>query len=455
MEFFHLTDTIAAIATPPGHGGIAIIRVCGPHAMQAVSSLAGQDIAMQASHTVRLCRLCSSEGKVLDTALVLPMRAPRSFTGDETVEIQCHGGYLVAKRILHALFSKQVRPANPGEFSFRAFLNGKMDLAQAEAIGDLIMAKNEEALRVAEDHLSGKLSCLIKRYQQQATDLAAFFEACVDFPEDDIEDESSSSICLDIQSLLSSVQNLADSFRHGKILHEGVSLCIVGAPNVGKSSLMNALLGKDRAIVSDEPGTTRDIVEDDLMVKGIHVHLIDTAGIRGDAGHIEREGIKRCRQAFARADIIVAVVDATSPNDEAMLQPLFEIPCEKSIVVWNKIDAAFGFIPTAPIPAPYIAVSAKTGDGIHILLETIESKVFTCGSVRREETLITNLRHKEALCSAGDGLKRVLEGFLQKISPEFLALEMRHVLVQFGSIIGTDITEDLLNSIFSRFCIGK
>ena len=451
----HYSDTIAAIATPPGHGGIAIIRVSGPLSVEAVAKLTGTDLRQQPSHMVKLQTLYTLDRKVLDKALILVMHAPRSFTGEQTVEIHCHGGYLVARRILDALFSNCVRPANPGEFSLRAFLNGKIDLAQAEAICDLISARNEESLRVAEEQLEGKLSRVIADFQSKATDLAALFEAWVDFPEEDLGYTTFEDASQQLRVLLKQVQDLADTFKDGRILHEGVCVCIVGAPNVGKSSLMNALLGRDRAIVSDIPGTTRDLVEDDFVIDGIHCHLIDTAGIRETQEIIESEGIRRSRQAFSRADLVLAIVDVTRLSDKDNIQPLAEIPHEKSILVWNKTDLSLEkpLLPT--VPCTSVFVSAKTGVGLEDLCSVISEKIWSKGAPRREETLITNLRHKEALDRSCDSLKRVIDGLSGQLSPEFIAFEMRDVLIQFGSILGTDVTQDILNSIFSRFCIGK
>ena len=455
MYYSYTEDTIAAVATPPGHGGIAIIRVSGKSALSSVSKLARKDLHLQDSHTVKLVDLYSEENTLLDKALILVMRGPKSFTGEETVEIHCHGGYLIARSILHSLFKGDVRPAQPGEFSFRAFMNGKIDLVQAEAISDLIFAKNEEALCVAEDHLAGALSSRVRDFQRRATDVAAFFEASVDFPEDDLEELIPQNIFDDLQMLLSEIESLGASFERGKIIHEGVTLCIVGSPNVGKSSLMNRLLGKDRAIVSEIPGTTRDIVEAEMMLHGLHVHLIDTAGIRETDGVIEKEGIARSRQAFSRADIILCVADSSRSADDAMLSPLFEVPSEKAVVVWNKIDIFPAAIEKTILGAPHVGVSALTGEGVEKLLAVLKEKIFGKESHRRQETLITNLRHQEALRKAKNCLQSVIDGYRQKISPEFLALEMKGVLLHLGSIIGTDVTEDVLSAIFSKFCIGK
>ncbi len=457
MKFVHTStstkETIGALATPPGVGGIAIVRVSGGNAIGSVSLLLKKSIDNQPTHSVLLRTLYAPSGEVLDRALLLIMRAPRSFTGEDVVEIHCHGGMLVARRILEALALVGVRPANPGEFSLRAFLHGKIDLAQAEAIQDLIGAKNEEALRVAEDQLEGRLSTRILDFQKRATDLAALFEAWVDFPEDDLGFCSFEEALSDLRALYSDVDRLVSTFQSGKMINQGIALCILGAPNVGKSSLMNALLGKDRAIVSPIAGTTRDTLEDDLHMGGLHYRLIDTAGIRETDELIESEGVKRSRQYINKADVILVVLDATRPHDEEMRALLEEVPAQKSIIVWNKIDIAISQIPH--IREPQVCLSAMTGDGVEQLFQTVESLVFGVGTRRRDEVMITNVRHHEALIRAKEALSAVINGLQAGLSPEFIALEMRDVLRHFGLIVGTDITEDILNSIFSRFCIGK
>lgn len=458
MEYIHKAhhhDTIGALATPPGLGGIAIIRISGSKAIANVNKLLQSPIDKQPSHTACLRTLYDASGHQLDQALLLVMRPPRSFTGEETVEIQCHGGHLVARRILEALFHEGVRPAEGGEFSLRAFLNGKLDLAQAEAIQALIGAKNEEALRVAEDHLSGKLSEKIRSFQKRATELAALFEAWVDFPEDDLGFTTFEAAEADVQSLAADINALVTTYHRGQIVHNGVTLCILGAPNVGKSSLMNMLLGKDRAIVSPIAGTTRDLVEDDLLLNGIHCRVIDTAGIRETDEVIEGEGVRRSRQAMGRADVILALLDASRPDDPEMLQPLHEPSREKTILVWNKIDC----VAARPLSnhgySSVVETSAKTGVGINSLLQSIDRVIWSSGTPRRDEVLITSLRHKEALERSFEALERVATGLRQSLSPEFIAMEMRDTLLNLGSILGTNITEDILNAIFSKFCIGK
>lgn len=456
MTFTHRAnreDTIAALATPPGVGGIAIVRVSGKNAIDTVNSLIKGTLTDQVSHTVSLRNVQLSQG--MDKALILIMKAPRSFTGEDVVEIHCHGGHLVAKSILCELGKKGIRPAEPGEFSLRAFLNGKIDLTQAEAIQDLVSAKNEEALRIAGDQLEGKLSRQVLSFREKATELAAIFEAWVDFPEDDLEFCSFEEALSRLETLKQEIKVVIDSFHTGKILHEGLSLCIVGAPNVGKSSLMNALLGRGRAIVSPIAGTTRDVVEDDLRLKKIHCKLIDTAGIRESSDEIEQEGVRRSWDAMGKADVILAVLDASRFDDAEMTKPLNDVPKEKCVLIWNKIDIAkesslptFGCAHTAK-------VSSTTFEGIENLSDTIEELVWGGSFSPKGEIMITNVRHKAALERAFQALDKVISGISSSLSPEFIAYEMREVLLSFGEIIGTNITEDILNAIFSKFCIGK
>lgn len=458
MEFIHTArthETIAAVSTPPGVGGIAIVRVSGAQAIPAVGQLMRHNLSSQQSHTAQLVQLHSVAGTFLDKALVLVMKGPRSFTGEDVVEIQCHGGHIIAKKVLEALADVGVRMAFPGEFSLRAFLHGKIDMAQAEALQDLIGAQSETALKVAQEQLEGKLSGYIKTLQQRAVDIAAIFEAWVDFPEDDLGFCSFDDARCDLQKLKHDVDTLIASFAEGKMLSTGVSMCILGAPNVGKSSLMNALLGKDRAIVSPVAGTTRDIVEDYMCIRGVHYKLVDTAGIRESQEYVEQEGIRRSKIAMQHADVILTVVDASRPQDSEMMRLVEDVPEERCVLVWNKIDLAG----TRPLPChgktTVVEVSSKTGEGMESLMHAIDAVTWKQKTHRQDEVIITKIRHKEALEMASNAITRTLDGLAQQVSAEFIALEMRDVLVAFGSILGTNITDDVLNTIFSKFCIGK
>jgi tRNA modification GTPase len=458
MEFVHQSyypgETIAAIATPPGEGGISIIRISGDQALDVAAKVFSGPVHQYRSHTAHFGQVRNAQGEHLDDALLLVMLGSRSYTGETTVEIHCHGGSLVTRRVLEAVLLAGARAALPGEFTFRAFLNGKMDLAQAEAVQTLISAKNERALEAAENQLKGALSHSISQFQQRLIQIAAILEAWVDFPEEGLEFASMEEICDDLEEASQAMQKLADTFHDGKILHDGLSLCLVGCPNVGKSSLMNALLDKDRAIVSPIPGTTRDILEDHLRLNGLHLKVSDTAGIRETEEGIEQEGIRRSKQAMQEADLVLLVLDAhrgLTPEDQQLLDL---VPPLKTLVIWNKVDLPHTPLPTLHFPF-VVSLSAKQRDGLDRLHQAIDQLIWQHGPPSKEEILITNIRHKEALMASIEATHRVQQGLRQEISPEFLTLDMRHALSELGKVLGANVTEDILSAIFSKFCIGK
>lgn len=458
MEFIHQPyipgETIAAIATPPGEGGVAIIRISGNQALEIANKVFSGPVHTYASHTAHFGKIYNEMHEHIDDALVLVMLNKKSYTGENTVEIHCHGGSLVTRKVLEAVLKAGARAALPGEFTFRAYMNGKIDLAQAEAVQGLICAKNERALHAAENQLSGNLSQRISTFQKAFTQTAAILEAWVDFPEEGLEFATLDEICEELETISKEMETLAATFHDGKILSDGLSLCLIGCPNVGKSSLMNALLNKDRAIVSHIPGTTRDVLEDNLSLNGLHFRLIDTAGIRETVEDIEQEGIRRSNKAMEEADLILLVLDAQKGlhhDDKILLQ---KVPKKKTIVVWNKIDLSHAPLPH--IDFPHIThLSAKERTGLNNLHQGIDAIIWQNGHPPKEEIVITNIRHKEALNNAIAAVKKVQVGLRQSLSPEFLTLDMRHCLAELGKIIGTNISEDILSAIFSKFCIGK
>lgn len=454
MEFVHRPylpgETIAAIATPPGEGGIAVIRISGNQAVEIASKILTGHIRTYKTHTAHFCRVIDEKGNTIDEVLVLPMLAPRSYTGEDTVEIQCHGGSLITRRVLEAALKAGARAARPGEFTFKAFINGKLDLAQAEAVQTLIAARSELGLEAAGDQLAGALSKQIHLFQKELFDTAAILEAWVDFPEEGIEFASLEDILASLETVCGKMQRLSDTFHEGKILHEGLTLCLAGTPNVGKSSLMNALLGKDRAIVTDIPGTTRDILEDEIRLEGLHFRLLDTAGIRETEEVIEKEGIRRTREAMGRADLVLLIMDASRDLKEEENTLLSSAPEQKTIVIWNKID-----LPKTQPSSFGVHLSAKTGEGLDELREAIKKLIWKNGPPAKEEVVITNMRHKQALSQAIESCDKLIHGLREGISPEFLSSDMRNILTELGTIIGTNITEDILSVIFSKFCIGK
>lgn len=458
MEFIHDSyqpdETIAAIATPLGEGGVAIIRISGKQAVTVASKVFSGPIQSYKSHTAHFGHILNSENEHIDDVLILPMLGKKSYTGEDTVEIHCHGGSLVTRRVLETVIKAGARPARPGEFTFKAFINGKLDLAQAEAVQELICAKNEHALDAAENQLKGILSKKISQFQEELTVLAAIIEAWVDFPEEGLEFITMEEICSSLDRLAEKMRALVSTFHDGRIVHEGISLCLVGCPNVGKSSLMNALLDKDRAIVSHIPGTTRDILEDHLRMNGLNIKLMDTAGIRHSDEMIEQEGIRRSRQAMAKSDLILLVLDATTEIDADVHRLLEQTPKDKAIVVWNKIDLETHSIVKLDFPH-IVKVSAKEQLGLEDLRREIDAVIWKYGPPSKEEILITNTRHKEALEAAIQSIQMVVEGLQSEVSPEFLTIDMRKALSELGKIIGTNVTEDILSAIFSKFCIGK
>ncbi len=447
-------DTVAAIATAPGDGGVAIIRIAGDHALEVANKVFSGDVRSYPTHTVHFGHVVDANQRHVDDILIIPMLGKRSYTGEDTVEIHCHGGSLISRRVLDVVIQAGARAAFAGEFTFKAFVNGKLDLAQAEAVQELIAAKNERAVDAAEQQLRGALSEKIRSFQHNLTDTAAILEAWVDFPEEGLEFATVEEICQHLESSTAAMQKLLDTFHDGRILHDGLSICLVGSPNVGKSSLMNALLDKDRAIVSPIPGTTRDIVEDHLRLNGLNIKLTDTAGIRDSEEVIEQEGIRRSKAALKEADLVLLVLDVSQPLTPQEQELIAMVPPDKAIAVWNKADLGFGMLETISLPN-VVVVSAKEKTGLDILRYTIDKVIWEHGPPSREEVLITNVRHKEALANAIQACHEVMHGLKNGISPEFVAADMRHCLGELGRIIGTDVTEDILSAIFSKFCVGK
>ncbi|MBI3508304.1 MAG: tRNA uridine-5-carboxymethylaminomethyl(34) synthesis GTPase MnmE [Chlamydiia bacterium] len=446
-----MEETIAAVTTPPGEGAIAAIRISGPDAIAVGKKIFSGPVDTYLSHTAHYGKILGAGGESIDTVLLLVMRAPRSYTGEDCVEIFCHGGMLIKDQILKRIFAAGARAARPGEFSLRAFLNGKMDLAQAEAVQRVIAAKSEWALRAAGQQLEGALSKKIASFQKRLTDFAAIVEASVDFPEEGLEFATPEEMVQNLHALIGDMRHLQATFHEGKFLHEGLSLCLLGAPNVGKSSLMNALLGKERAIVTEIAGTTRDILEEDLRFADLHFKLIDTAGIRQTEERIEQEGIRRSRQMMQQADLILLILDASRSLTEEDRALMAQVPEEKTIFVWNKTDVA-----SAPERITgAIEISAEKLWGLDALRRAIQDRLWKQGTFGKEEVLLTQLRHYEALTRAIGHCEVAVQTLQREASPEFTTSDLRAALGELGLIIGVDVTEDILSSIFSKFCLGK
>lgn len=452
------TDTIAAIATPSGTGGIAVIRISGTRAIpiaEAVFRKSGtqrQSLSEAASHTVHHGHI-ERDGVRIDEVLVTLLRAPRTFTREETVEISCHGGRVVTRQVLEALLAAGARLAEPGEFTLRAFLNGRLDLTQAEAVADLIHARTTLAAQAAVQQMGGRLSERLQGIRDEMLNLLAHVEAHIDFPEEDIAPDSRDRMLLRLDTARSSIRRLRLTATEGRILREGVRVAIVGRPNAGKSSLLNLLLGSDRAIVSAIPGTTRDTVEECATVRGLPLVFVDTAGLRETQDPVEAEGIRRSLRAANEADLILHVLDGTQPPGSA-LEELGEALSQKpTIRIRNKAD-----LPTvwdASTLRESVALSATTGAGLEDLKAAMDARLGTQDLSADHWNLTVNARQSTALEQAEDSLTRTYDTLSRGDSLELVALDLRATLGALGEITGHVTTDALLDAIFSQFCLGK
>ena len=465
-----LSDTICAVATPLGEGGIGIVRVSGEKAVDIASGLvmlrSGQPLASAAGHVLHHAEILdtadASRRARLDDALVVVMRAPRSFTGEDVVELQCHGGLLILRTVCEALARAGARLAEPGEFTKRAFLNGRLDLAQAEAVLDTIRAKTTGSLRIAQEQLRGALSKEIDSVRETLLRLLAHVEAGIDFVEEDIAFIQTAELADGLTQAREAIGRLLAHSREGRILREGVTAAIIGRPNVGKSSLLNALLRTDRAIVTPVPGTTRDVLEEVLNIRGIPIRLLDTAGIRDTDDPVEQEGVRRSHAAKERADLLLIVLDGSAPltaEDRTLLEDARLGVDRKRLVAVNKKDLPGRLDPSAlPPVGPDCAVahiSATTGDGLDELRDQIRSLLLHPDFETRETVLVTHLRHQTALQRAQDAVTATLASVEAKQAGELIAMDLRAAIDALGEITGAVSTDDILDRIFSEFCIGK
>lgn len=438
------TDTIAAIATPPGTGAIAVIRVSGPGATAVMHACCGRQLEPRRA---TLVRMTDAGGRVVDEVVATRFAAPASYTGEDVVEVSCHGGMLVTCRVLERLLECGARPAEPGEFSRRAFENGKMDLTQAEAVMDIISAGSDLALRAAYNQLHGAISSRVAAAVDRLISVAAHVEAYIDFPEEDIAPDTTEELVAGIDAVVAELQALLATADEGRLLREGVRTAIVGPPNVGKSSLLNMLLGYERAIVSSTAGTTRDTIEESVTLGGLRLRLIDTAGLHESADAIERAGMERSRRAGAEADLVLEVADATLPpqrpelpeNGAAHLLLLnkCDLPEHSS---WKGVEA--------------IRLSCRTGQGGEALGAAI-TQLFLHGRAEADSLAAINTRHRYALQQALEYLAAARAGLLAAVSPELMDIDLRAALDALGSISGRVDTEDILTRVFATFCLGK
>ena len=477
-------DTIAAIATPLGEGGLAVLRLSGPRAF-AIAEKCFQPVGKSSqkpsaalTHTIQFGKIvhkknisdslapAGGEGwgegelEVIDEVLLAVLRAPRTFTREDTVEISCHGGLLPAKLVLDALLAAGARLAEPGEFTRRAFLNGRLDLAQAEAVADLIHARTELALAAANEQLAGKLSQRINRLRDDLMLTLAHVEAHIDFPDEDIAPDTKRQLLQRLADGITFMDELLRTASEGQLLRRGIRAAIIGRPNAGKSSLLNQLLGRDRAIVSSVAGTTRDTIEETANIRGLPVIFIDTAGLREARDEIEIEGVRRSRESLARAEFILHVLDASEPLTGADKTYLAEFAGKKRILVLNKSDlpVQLELSPSASsqLPTPSIVdVSCVSGQGIEALKDAIKSLVWA-GEIKAGMLQVAiNSRHQDALNRARAAACLAADALRAAATLELVAIDLRIAANAIGEIVGKTTTEDLLDSIFSAFCIGK
>ena len=442
-------DTIAAISTPPGEGAIAVIRLSGSQAPAIAERLfVRRNGASHAIERMLLCGCFRDEEGRLDDGMAVVFRAPRSYTGEDMAEFHCHGGVLVASRVLGAVLRAGARAAEPGEFTRRAFLNGKMDLTQAEAVMDVIRASTSLALRAAEEQLAGRLGEEVGKIRNTLLEIVAHLEATIDFPEEGIDPSTAEQLLSGIREIRCRIEILLATAEEGRILREGVRLVLCGAPNAGKSSLLNRLLGFDRAIVSASPGTTRDTIEEFASLRGIPFRITDTAGLRETEDAVEREGVERAKRAIERADVIVRVVDVTRPWDEELQNG--------EILAANKIDLLGNCAADSRFRnPPFIATSCLTGEGIGRIVDAIAQTARGNQPADAPMLAAINARHQVCLERARLCLREAEEELQNQADPELVAVPLREALDAAGDVVGATDIEEILGKIFNTFCIGK
>lgn len=455
------TDTIAAIATGMGNSGIGIIRVSGEEAFSIIRKIfrkhGGKEWSEKDSYRAHYGYIYDGD-ELLDEVLILLMRGPHSYTAEDTVEIDCHGGILMMKRILETVIKYGARPAEPGEFTKRAFLNGRIDLSQAEAVMDIINAKNQYALKSSVSQLRGKISERIKKLREQVIYEIAYIESALDDPEHISLEGYPQNLENKLEGMIDEVKELLDSSDNGRVMTEGIKTVIVGKPNAGKSSLMNVLVGEEKAIVTDVAGTTRDTLEEHIRLEGISLNVIDTAGIRNTDDVVEQIGVSRAKSAAKEADLIIYVVDASIPldgNDERIIEMIRD---RKAIVLLNKSDLET-VVEKKKLEERtghrVIVASAKEETGIHDFKEAVKSMFYEGKIDFNDQIYITNVRHKTALKESYDSLMMVKKSIEDGMPEDFYSIDLMNAYEKLGSIIGEAVEEDLVNEIFAKFCTGK
>lgn len=462
MTEFLQTDTIAAISTAVGNAGISIIRISGPKAFPVASAIfrGKGDFLNYPSHTIHYGKIADPEkNETLDEVLISKMKAPKTYTAEDTVEINCHGGYVTAARILDLLYRQGVRPAEAGEFTKRAFVNGRLDLVQAEAVMDLIGSRTEKGSKVAFSQLEGRLSDEINGIWTSLVELLSEIEVSLDYPEYDFEKVTLQKCKEVIQGTLGKLEKLIESFHYGKILREGMEVAIIGKPNAGKSSLLNRLSRKNRAIVTDIPGTTRDILEEYVNLQGLPIKLIDTAGLRETEDRVEKIGVEKALEVIQSADLILFILDAQSgfEREDAEILKTVKGYERKTLYIVNKTDITDeGRLREIrdKVPAA-IEISILEDSGINVLESEIHHFVNKNDLDTDNQVLVTNARHKQLLMSGLEGLKSALKLAQDEMTLDILAMEIKAAAENLGFITGHEVSEDVVMNIFRRFCVGK
>lgn len=456
------TDTIAAIATAMSNSGIGIVRISGDEALDVADRIfrpkkGSRKVSDMETHTIHYGYVTDGD-EVIDEVMLLIMKAPRSYTCEDTIEIDCHGGVLVMKKILETVLKYGARPAEPGEFTKRAFLNGRIDLSQAESVIDVINAQNELALKSSVSQLQGAVLEKIKAIRAVVLHEIAFIESALDDPEHVSLEGYPEQLHEIMSDAHSKVKKLLDSSDNGKMLKEGINTAIVGKPNAGKSSLLNILVGEERAIVTEIAGTTRDILQEQIQIGGIGLNVIDTAGIRDTEDIVEKIGVNKSREYIEKADLIIYVVDSSTELDENDQEIIEAIQNKKAIVLLNKSDLDVktdASVLQTQLSKPILSISAKNNTGIHELETLIEEMFFSGKLSFNDEVYITNIRQKNALAEAQNSLKMVLQSIADGMPEDFFTIDMMNAYEALGTIIGESVGEDLVNEIFSKFCMGK
>ncbi|RQD72651.1 MAG: tRNA uridine-5-carboxymethylaminomethyl(34) synthesis GTPase MnmE [Tindallia sp. MSAO_Bac2] len=460
-----MEDTIAAISTAPGEAGIGIIRISGAESLQKALMIY-RDKHNKTVNELKDRRLTygkiihPEDGSMIDEALICYMKAPYTYTAEDVVEIQCHGGYVSVKKIMETLMALGVRAAQPGEFTKRAFLNGRLDLSQAEAVMDLISSRTELGHEAALGQLEGFLSVKIKKMRATLLDLMAEMEVSIDFSEEeDIDEVTYDEVMEKTTPIIEQLKKLIDSSKTGKIIRNGLKTVIAGKPNVGKSSLMNALLKETRAIVTDIPGTTRDVIEEQLNLRGIPLVLMDTAGIRDTDDLVERIGVDRAKQLFDDADLVMMMLDASTPLSNEDLEILNMIQKRKALVIINKTDLP-PVMKESDLPewidaSQVLKISLLEDEGMDQLEEALEKLIFEGEKQAREKELVTHIRHQQALENALQALEEGIKALDARMPLDFVQVDYQEAMDQLGAIVGESVKEDLIDHIFSNFCIGK